>query len=89
MNGQTFVIVGASLSGAKAVEASGEFGFDGKVVLIGSEAARPTAAVEGRRERIFAVAPQCDPSHAQAPRRGHRPASCGCVVRARPARRHG
>ena len=41
MSGQTFVIVGASLAGAKAAEALREFGFDGRVVLIGSEAARP------------------------------------------------
>jgi 3-phenylpropionate/trans-cinnamate dioxygenase ferredoxin reductase subunit len=38
---QTFVIVGASLAGAKAAEALREFGFDGRVVLIGSEAERP------------------------------------------------
>jgi 3-phenylpropionate/trans-cinnamate dioxygenase ferredoxin reductase component len=38
---QTFVIVGASLSGAKAAEALREHGFDGRVVLIGSESQRP------------------------------------------------
>src|SRR3954471_784928 len=38
---QTFVIVGASLAGAKAAETLREEGFDGRVVLIGSESARP------------------------------------------------
>jgi 3-phenylpropionate/trans-cinnamate dioxygenase ferredoxin reductase component len=36
-----FVIVGASLAGAKAAEALREEGFDGQVVLIGDEADRP------------------------------------------------
>lgn len=38
---QTFVIVGASLAGAKAAETLREDGFDGRVVLIGDEAERP------------------------------------------------
>ena len=38
MSDQTFVIVGASLAGAKAAETLREEGFDGRVVLIGSEA---------------------------------------------------
>src|ERR671923_157537 len=38
---QTFVIVGASLTGAKAAEALREEGFTGRVVLIGEEAERP------------------------------------------------
>lgn len=38
---QTFVIVGASLAGAKAAEALRTEGFDGRVVLIGEEAERP------------------------------------------------
>jgi 3-phenylpropionate/trans-cinnamate dioxygenase ferredoxin reductase subunit len=38
---QTHVIVGASLAGAKAAETLREEGFDGRVVLIGSEAERP------------------------------------------------
>ncbi len=38
---QTFVIVGASLTGAKAAEALREEGFDGRVVLVGAEAERP------------------------------------------------
>jgi 3-phenylpropionate/trans-cinnamate dioxygenase ferredoxin reductase component len=37
MNAQTFVIVGASLAGAKAAGELRERGFDGRVVLIGSE----------------------------------------------------
>jgi 3-phenylpropionate/trans-cinnamate dioxygenase ferredoxin reductase subunit len=41
MADQTFVIVGASLTGAKAAETLREEGFDGRVVLIGSEAERP------------------------------------------------
>jgi 3-phenylpropionate/trans-cinnamate dioxygenase ferredoxin reductase component len=38
---QTHVIVGASLAGAKAAETLREEGFDGRVVLIGSEDERP------------------------------------------------
>jgi 3-phenylpropionate/trans-cinnamate dioxygenase ferredoxin reductase component len=38
---QTFVIVGASLAGAKAAETLREEGFDGRVVLVGSETERP------------------------------------------------
>ena len=38
---QTFVIVGASLAGAKAAETLRSEGFDGRLVLIGSEAERP------------------------------------------------
>jgi 3-phenylpropionate/trans-cinnamate dioxygenase ferredoxin reductase component len=38
---QTFVIVGASLAGAKAVETLRAEGFDGRVVMIGAEAERP------------------------------------------------
>jgi 3-phenylpropionate/trans-cinnamate dioxygenase ferredoxin reductase component len=38
---QTFVIVGASLAGAKAAETLREEGFDGRVVLIGAEEERP------------------------------------------------
>jgi 3-phenylpropionate/trans-cinnamate dioxygenase ferredoxin reductase component len=40
-NDQTFVIVGASLTGAKAAETLREEGFDGRVVLIGAEDDRP------------------------------------------------
>ena len=38
---QTFVIVGASLAGAKAAETLRTEGFDGRVVLIGAETERP------------------------------------------------
>src|SRR5215203_26977 len=38
---QTFVIVGASLAGAKAAETLRAEGFDGRVVTIGAEAERP------------------------------------------------
>jgi 3-phenylpropionate/trans-cinnamate dioxygenase ferredoxin reductase subunit len=41
MSKQTFVIVGASLAGAKAAEELRQHGFDGRVVLIGSEHERP------------------------------------------------
>src|SRR6185503_3024810 len=40
-NDQTFVIVGASLAGAKAAEALRAEGFDGRLVLIGAEDERP------------------------------------------------
>lgn len=41
MSERTFVIVGASLAGAKAAEELREGGFDGRLVLIGSESERP------------------------------------------------
>jgi len=41
MSKQTFMIVGASLAGAKAAAELRERGFDGRVVLIGSEDERP------------------------------------------------
>jgi 3-phenylpropionate/trans-cinnamate dioxygenase ferredoxin reductase subunit len=41
MSKQTFMIVGASLTGAKAAAELREIGFDGRVVLIGSEDERP------------------------------------------------
>ena len=41
MADQTFIIVGASLAGAKAAEELRERGFDGRLVLIGSEPERP------------------------------------------------
>jgi 3-phenylpropionate/trans-cinnamate dioxygenase ferredoxin reductase component len=41
MSKQTFVIVGASLAGAKAAEELRSQGFDGRVVLLGGEAERP------------------------------------------------
>ena len=39
---QTFVIVGASLAGAKAAETLRDEGFDGRIVLLGVEAERPS-----------------------------------------------
>jgi 3-phenylpropionate/trans-cinnamate dioxygenase ferredoxin reductase subunit len=41
MDGQVFVIVGASLAGAKAAESLREAGFTGRVVLVGEETERP------------------------------------------------
>jgi 3-phenylpropionate/trans-cinnamate dioxygenase ferredoxin reductase subunit len=41
MTERTFVILGASLAGAKAAEELRERGFDGKLVLVGSEQERP------------------------------------------------
>jgi 3-phenylpropionate/trans-cinnamate dioxygenase ferredoxin reductase subunit len=41
MSKKTFVIVGASLAGAKAAEELRAQGFDGRVVLVGSEPERP------------------------------------------------
>lgn len=41
MTDTTFIIVGASLAGAKAAEELRERGFDGRIVLIGSEPDRP------------------------------------------------
>ena len=38
---QTFVIVGASLAGAKAAEALRDEGFDGRVMLVGDERDQP------------------------------------------------
>ena len=37
----TFVIAGASLAGAKAAETLRDEGFDGDIVLLGSEPERP------------------------------------------------
>jgi 3-phenylpropionate/trans-cinnamate dioxygenase ferredoxin reductase subunit len=41
MSHRTLAIVGASVAGAKAAEAARESGYDGRVVLIGDEAAAP------------------------------------------------
>ena len=41
MSKQTFVIVGASLAGAKAAQELREHGFDGRIALIGAESERP------------------------------------------------
>lgn len=40
-DGRTFVIVGASLAGAKAAETLRAEGFDGRLVLVGEESVRP------------------------------------------------
>src|SRR5688500_13809660 len=59
---RTFVIVGASLAGAKAAETLREEGFDGRLVLIGEEHERPYERPplskeyvrgEAEREKIF------------------------------------
>ncbi len=41
MSGQTFVVVGANLTGGRAVEGLRKEGFDGRVVLVGEEPDRP------------------------------------------------
>ena len=41
MSKQTFVIIGASLAGAKAAQELRERGFDGRIVMVGSEPERP------------------------------------------------
>lgn len=41
MSEKTFVVVGASLAGAKAAQALRAEGFDGRLVLIGAEPERP------------------------------------------------
>jgi 3-phenylpropionate/trans-cinnamate dioxygenase ferredoxin reductase subunit len=59
---QTFLIVGASLAGAKAAETLREEGFDGRVVLVGAEGQRPYERPplskdyvrgEAERERLY------------------------------------
>jgi 3-phenylpropionate/trans-cinnamate dioxygenase ferredoxin reductase subunit len=63
---QTFVIVGASLAGAKAAEALRQEGFEGRVVLIGAEPERPYERPplskdylqgESEREKVFVHEP--------------------------------
>jgi 3-phenylpropionate/trans-cinnamate dioxygenase ferredoxin reductase subunit len=49
---ETHVIVGASLAGAKAAETLREEGFDGRVVLIGSEEERPWAEPANKAGQI-------------------------------------
>ena len=41
MSSQTYAIVGASLAGAKAAQVLRERGFDGRVVLVGTESELP------------------------------------------------
>ena len=66
MNEQTFVIVGASLAGAKAAEELRNQGFGGRVVLIGAEPERPYERPpltkdylrgESAREKVFVHKP--------------------------------
>ncbi|HUA71483.1 MAG TPA: FAD-dependent oxidoreductase [Solirubrobacteraceae bacterium] len=66
MSKQTFVIVGASLAGAKAAQELHEHGFDGRVVLIGAETERPYERPpltkdylrgESEREKAYVHAP--------------------------------
>jgi 3-phenylpropionate/trans-cinnamate dioxygenase ferredoxin reductase subunit len=70
---RTFVIVGASLAGAKAAEALREEGFAGKVILIGEETERPyerpplskghLQGKEGAREKAFVHPPEWYAEH--------------------------
>ena len=62
MSKQTFVIVGASLAGAKAAEELRGRGFDGQIVLVGDESVRPYERPplskdylrgESKREKVF------------------------------------
>src|SRR5436305_11151130 len=55
---QTFVIVGASLAGAKAAEALREEGFDGRIVLIGSERELPYERPPLSKEYLRGEAPR-------------------------------
>ena len=64
---QTFIIVGASLAGAKAAETLREEGFDGRLVLLGAEAVRPYERPplskdylrgESPREKAYVHAPE-------------------------------
>src|ERR1700744_1136423 len=52
MSKQTFVIVGASLAGAKAAGQLRERGFDGRVVLVGSENERPFERPPGSKDYL-------------------------------------
>ena len=60
----TFVIVGASLAGAKAAETLRSEGFDGRILLIGAERERPyerprsprtTCAASRRASRLTCI----------------------------------
>lgn len=66
MREQTFIIVGASLAGAKAAETLREQGFDGRLLLIGAEQERPYERPpltkdylrdESRREKAYVHEP--------------------------------
>jgi 3-phenylpropionate/trans-cinnamate dioxygenase ferredoxin reductase subunit len=73
MSEQTFVIVGASLAGAKAAAELREAGFDGQIVLIGAEPERPYERPplsknylrgESEREKAFVHPDAFYPEHA-------------------------
>jgi monoamine oxidase len=59
MSERTFIVVGASLAGAKAAEELRARGFDGRVMLIGSEPDRLHREQAGRRcvRRSARIAP--------------------------------
>jgi 3-phenylpropionate/trans-cinnamate dioxygenase ferredoxin reductase component len=66
MSVQTFVILGASLAGAKAAQELRERGFDGRIVMVGSERERPYERPpltkdylrgESDREKVFVHPP--------------------------------
>jgi 3-phenylpropionate/trans-cinnamate dioxygenase ferredoxin reductase subunit len=72
MSKQTFIIVGASLAGAKAAEELRARGFDGRLVLIGTEPERPYERPpltkdylrgESEREQAFVHAPDFYDAH--------------------------
>ena len=64
---QTFVIVGASLAGAKAAETLRAEGFDGRIVLIGDEAERPYERPPLSKDYLRGEAER---EHGLRPRRG-------------------
>jgi flavin-dependent dehydrogenase len=64
---QTFVIVGASLAGAKAAQTLCEEGFASRIVLIGEESERPYERPRCRRGTCWAGGGQ---GRALSPRRG-------------------
>ena len=57
MNNQTFVIIGASLAGAKAAETLREEGFEGRVVLLGEESERPYERPELSKQYLLGKKP--------------------------------
>ena len=57
---QTYVIVGASLTGAKAAESLREEGFDGRLVLIGEEHERPYERPPLTKSYLRAESPRDD-----------------------------
>jgi 3-phenylpropionate/trans-cinnamate dioxygenase ferredoxin reductase component len=72
MSKQTFVIIGASLAGAKAAEELRERGFDGRIVMVGSEGERPYGRPpltkdylrgESEREKVYVHPPDYYDEH--------------------------